>query len=74
MEPFPQDKAAYTTRKKLFARVFFKKRKKVLREIREKFHALAQILLTRLRRLVIVILFRRIHPYLFYLQDVIQYH
>ena len=74
MEPFPQDKAAYTTRKKLFARVFFKKRKKVLREITQKLSSLAQILLTRQPRFATEKLFRRIHPYLSYLLDEILYH
>ena len=60
--------------KKLLQEFFSKNAKKVLREIREKFHALAQILLTRLRRLATEKLFRRIHPYLSYLLDEILYH
>ena len=71
---FPQDKASYTTRKKTFARVFFKKRKKSLRETRAKLSSLAHFLLTRLRRFAKGILFHHIRLYLFYLLDVILYH
>lgn len=60
---------------KLFLQEFFSKNaKKVLREIPEKFHALAQILLTRQPRFAVGILFRRIHPYLFCLLGVILHH
>lgn len=73
-EPFPQDKAAYTTRKNLFARVFFKKRKKVLRGVHAKLSSLAHFLLIRLRRSVVVILFHHIRLYLFCLLDEILYY
>lgn len=60
---------------KNFLQEFFSKNaKKVLRETPEKFHALAQILLIRLHRFAVVILFHHIHPYLFCLLDEILYH
>lgn len=60
---------------KTFLQEFFSKNaKKVLRETPEKFHALAQILLIRQPRFAKEKLFHHIHPYLFYLLDVVQYH
>ena len=60
---------------KIFLQEFFSKNaKKFCAESTQKFHALAQFLLTRLRRFAIMLLFHHIHPYLFYLLDEIQYH
>lgn len=60
--------------KKTLQEFFSKNAKKVLREIHAKLSSLAQFLLTRQPRFAIMLLFRRIHPYLFCLLDEIQYH
>ena len=60
--------------KKFLQEFFSKNAKKVLRGIRAKLSSLAQFLLTRLRRFAIMLIFHHIHPYLFYLLDVILYH
>ena len=60
--------------KKTLQEFFSKNAKKVLRELHAKLSSLAHFLLIRQSRFAIMLLFRRIHPYLFYLLDEILYH